>query len=105
MTAPFLYQRSNIIKISFLDFTPLEVSVSSPFLKTTSVGILIMLNWDASSLSSSTLTEQTLISSLYSSPISSIIGDSILHGPHQAAQKSLRTGLFDLKPHSQNYFC
>ena len=55
---------------------------------------IITPNFAASSISSSTLILPTLISSL-SSAISSIIGLTILQGPHHAAQKSTNTGLSD----------
>src|SRR5438067_828483 len=44
---------------------------------------------------SSTFTLPTLIFPAYSLEISSTIGDKILHGPHQTAQKSIKTGWFD----------
>ena len=83
---------STISKMASLGLTPTSVETALPSLKTTRVGMLITLKLRASSIWSSTLTLPTLISSL-SFAISSIIGESILQGPHQSAQKSTSTVL------------
>ena len=48
---------------------------------------------DASSPCSSTFTLQTFTLSPCSSAISEMVGESMRQGPHQGAQKSIRTGL------------
>ena len=50
----------------------------------------------ANSLFESTSILQTLILSLFSSAISSTVGDNCLHGPHHSAQKSTNTGHLNL---------
>ena len=65
--------------------------VNWPFLNTSSVGMLMIWNWAASSGSSSTLTLPTAISGC-SAASCSTSGPTMRQGPHQLAQKSSRTG-------------
>jgi hypothetical protein len=81
---------------SDLGFAPIDVATASPFLNRINVGIDITLYFNANVSASSVFTLQNL-TSVTSSDISSIIGESILQGPHQDAQKSTNTGLSDFK--------
>ena len=73
------------------------VSFSSPLSNISIVGMLLILNLEAVAGFSSTFNLHTLILPEYSSASSSIIGPIILHGPHQGAQQSSRTGIGDFK--------
>lgn len=88
---------------SFRDRYPTAVLVILPSFTTNSAGILDTRNFIASSLSSSTLTLQTLISGCSSASLCTT-GDNILHGMHQLAQKSINTGRSDCKT-SWSKFC
>ena len=70
--------------------------ITTPFWKTTSVGMLLMENRPASSVSISVLTLATRTDCSSSFAARSRIGDIILQGPHQGAQKSTRTGISEL---------
>ena len=89
----FLYvpYQSSICKISSLERTPTARLTVRPSRITSKVGILAMPKAWASSGCSSTFTLPTL-ASVTSAPISSTMGDTIRHGPHQVAQKSNSTG-------------
>lgn len=93
-----------IFIICFFGRTPTAEFVILPFFMTTSSGMLDTPNKAARSPSSSTFTLQTFILSLFSSAISEIVGESIRHGPHQLAQKSIRTGLSDLRTSCSKLF-
>src|SRR5574344_955379 len=71
---------------------PTSLSTTSPPLKNRRVGIFLMPYWDAMSSQSSTLHLTTVALPSYSVAISSTVGDNILQGPHQVAQKSTITG-------------
>ena len=77
-----------------LGTAPIVLVISFPSLNATRVGMLITPKEEASSFCSSTFTFHTLMSG-FSSAIWSTIGDTILQGPHQDAQKSRSTGLLD----------
>ena len=64
-------------------------------LKRKNAGMPATLYCWASSIFSSQLTLPTISLSASSSPICSMIGDIMLHGPHHTAQKSTKTGLSD----------
>src|SRR6056297_2664333 len=81
----------------FLGAYPITLSFSFPSSKITRVGILITSYLEAVDWFSSTLSLATLISSEYSLAIFSTTGATILHGAHQSAQKSTKTGTSDLK--------
>ena len=66
---------------------------SLPPLKIIRVGTDMMPSFEAVSCASSTSTFTTLSLPVYSVAISSITGASALHGPHQVAWKSTRTGV------------
>lgn len=87
-----IFYTSNILNISFFGRTPTAEAEIFPSLTTISVGILIILNFAANSASSSTLIFPTLALPDTSFAISSTVGDTILQGPHQDAQKSNKTG-------------
>src|SRR5664279_3248237 len=74
-----------------------------PALKYSTVGIFLILYFAATSgqLSTSHFTTRTFPS--YSWEISSIIGATILQGPHHSAQKSTNTGLSDLMTISSKF--
>ena len=80
---------------SFFGRPPMSVSTRLPFLISTIVGMELMPNLAAVTGFSSTLTLQILTRPLYSSASSSMIGPTARQGPHQGAQKSTRTGIFD----------
>lgn len=65
--------------------------------------MLAIPNCVARAGSSSTFTFPTFKVSDFSAAISSIIGDSILQGPHQVAQKSTSTGLVEFKTSSLKF--
>ena len=89
----FLYvpYQSSICKISSLERTPTARLTVRPSRITSKVGMLAMPKAWASSGCSSTFTLPTL-APVTSAPISSTMGDTIRHGPHQVAQKSNSTG-------------
>src|SRR5664279_2930056 len=74
-----------------------------PALKYSTVGIFLILYFAATSgqLSTSHFTTRTFPS--YSWEISSIIGATILQGPHHSAQKSTNTGLSDFITRSSKF--
>ncbi len=82
-------------RIAFLGTRPTEVLYTLPFLNAIRVGMLIMLNFEASSGCSSTFTLHNF-TSVVSLESSSIAGERRLHGPHQSAQKSIMTGCAEL---------
>jgi hypothetical protein len=85
-------------------FAPIEVAAGSPFLKSINVGMDITLYLSASVSASSVFTLQNFISAT-SSDISSMIGESILQGPHHDAQKSTSTGLSDFNTSCSKFSC
>lgn len=87
----------NISSIVCFGTSPIEVFSALPFLKRITVGMLTMPNSLESSSSLSTFTLPTFILPSFSSAISARVGASILHGPHQSAQKSTRTGTTEFK--------
>ena len=78
------------------EIAPIILSCSLPFLKTSSVGILIIWYSDAIRRLLSTLSLPKMIRPAYFSDNCSIIGDIIRHGPHQGAQQSTTTKIFFL---------
>ena len=78
----------------------MEVFSGFPFLKRITVGMLTIPYSRESDSSSSTFTLPTFIFPLYSYAICATVGASILHGPHQLAQKSTRTGISDFNTSS-----
>ena len=72
--------------------TKIDVAATFPSLNKISVGIDITLYLSAIVSASSVFTLQ-IFTSVTSSAISSIIGESILQGPHHGAQKSTNTGI------------
>ena len=79
-----------------LELPPVFCSNNFPFLKISNDGILIIPNLSAIAGFSSTLHLYMPMLSAYSIDNSSIVGNSILHGPHHCAQKSTKTGLSEL---------
>src|SRR5205807_6989116 len=77
-------------------------STSSPLLKIPRVGMLITLYFAATPPFSSTSSLTTLSLPVYSPASASTIGAIILHGPHQVAQKSTRTGMGDFSTSLSN---
>src|SRR5690554_742960 len=94
MTAQTYYSPS-IFLISLLFLAPACMDASFSSLITARVGMLVILKAAASSACSSTFILTTLASPLTSSLSWSIIGPTILQGPHQGAQKSSSTGRSD----------
>lgn len=82
----------SICFIFSLSVSPTDLFVILPFLNTISVGMLLMQNFAASAGCSSIFTLPTVMSGV-SSAISAMMGDSIVQGIHQSAQKSTRTVL------------
>ena len=82
---------TNAVNWAF-DSAPTWVPDNSPFLNSISVGMPRTPYCAAVSRLASTSTLQTFNRPSYSSAISSSTGAIILHGPHQLAQKSTRTG-------------
>ena len=72
---------------AFWGFTPTEVAVTFPSRKTSSVGIPITRYFSASCGFSSTLIFPTVTSGCFAANCS-MMGENILQGPHQSAQKS-----------------
>ena len=87
----FSISQSSICKISSLERTPTARLTVRPSRITNKVGMLAIPKAWASSGCSSTFTLPTL-APVTSAPISSTMGDTIRHGPHQVAQKSNSTG-------------
>lgn len=89
----FLYvpYQSSICKISSFERTPTARLTVRPSRITSKVGILAMPKAWASSGCSSTFTLPTL-APVTSAPISSTMGDTIRHGPHQVAQNPTAPG-------------
>ena len=79
-------------RTSDLGFAPIDVAATLPSLNKIRVGIDITLYLNAIVSASSVFTLQ-IFTSVTSSAISSIIGESILQGPHHGAQKSTNTGI------------
>lgn len=75
-----------------LGTAPITLSFFSPFLKNSTVGMLLIPYWVAMLGQSSVLSLQQIIFPAYSFASSSITGAIILHGPHHGAQNSTRTG-------------
>ena len=75
--------------------TPICCETTVPLTMMARVGMLKTLYFEAISLFSSTFSLTKLILPTYSCAISSIIGAAALHGPHQGAQKSTKTGMFE----------
>ena len=71
---------------------PTTVSTFWPPLNIINVGMLLIPYWLATLGFSSVFNLKTLIFPSKSLEIYSTIGATILHGPHQGAQKSTRTG-------------
>src|SRR5690606_8192719 len=97
------YKRASIASVyAFLGATPTWRPTTSPFWKTKTVGMLRTPYFAANSWFASTSTLPTIALPSYSSLICSMIGPTILHGPHQAAQKSTNTGLLLFNTVSSN---
>ena len=79
------------VKSVFEDI-PTFVSISSPLLNSSIVGIPLIWNLPGVSGFSSTSSFPIVILSLYSSDISSSMGPICLQGPHHSAQKSTNIG-------------
>src|SRR5690606_9144945 len=78
---------------TFLGDTPTCLLTTSPFLNTKTVGMLRTPYLAANCWLASTSTFPTTALPSYSWLTSSIMGPTILQGPHHAAQKSTNTGL------------
>lgn len=75
-----------------LGTAPITLSFFSPFLKNSTVGMLLIPYWVAMLGQSSVLSLRHTIFPAYSFASSSITGAIILQGPHHGAQNSTRTG-------------
>lgn len=75
-----------------LGTAPITLSFFSPFLKNSTVGMLLIPYWVAMLGQSSVLSLRHRIFPAYSFASSSITGAIILQGPHHGAQNSTRTG-------------
>jgi len=75
--------------------TPTCCEITFPLLNIARVGLPKTLYLEARSLFWSTFTLTNFTLSAYSSAISSTIGATLLHEPHEGAQKSTKTGRFD----------
>src|SRR5690606_2054220 len=87
---------------TFLGETPTWRLTTSPFLNTKTVAMLRTPYLAANCWLASTSTLPTTALPSYSLLTSSLIGPTILQGPHQAAQKSTNTGLSLFRTNSSN---
>ena len=87
------YYASRALFNSSLEVRPTKRFTSAPSLNRISVGMLTTRNCCASAIFWSTSTFPT---AYHSSASSSTTGPWRIHGPHQVAQKSIRTGFSDL---------
>src|SRR5574344_1715689 len=86
-----------------LEEEPTILSLSSPLLKKSRVGMFLMPYLSGISVLSSTLHLAISHFPSYSVANSSTMGEIIRHGPHHGAQKSNNTGSFDFKTSSSKF--
>src|ERR1700753_4074690 len=88
-----------------IDFgtAPICLSTISPLLKYNKAGILRIPNFIDMPGLLSTFTLPTTALPAYSFEISSTTGPTIRQGPHHSAQKSINTGLSDLRTSSSKF--
>ncbi len=84
---------SKVLDKVVLGTAPMTLSFFSPFLKNSTVGMLLIAYLLAIFGHSSVFTLKHAIFPAYSFASSSITGAIIRHGPHQGAQNSTRTGV------------